>query len=116
VKVAVAHAGDSVAPCFGFSGTITIFTIERKRVVDSTDFWLQSRDELDRVRLLRDQGVQVLICGGIQERIEDILTAHDIEVISWVTGTTDELLQAFIRGQLEPGSGRLGCKPDTGQQ
>lgn len=115
MKVAVAHAGESVAPCFGFSGTITIFTIERRRVVDETDFWLQSRDELDRVRLLRDQGVQTLICGGIQERIEDILVAHDIEVISWVTGSTDELLQAFIRGQLEPGSGRLGCK-DSGQQ
>jgi predicted Fe-Mo cluster-binding NifX family protein len=116
VKVAVAYVGDSVAPCFGFSGSITIFTIERRRVVDKTDFWLQSRDELDRVRLLRDQGVETLICGGIQERIEDILQAHDIEVISWVTGTIDDLLKAFIRGELEPGSGRLGCKPDTGKQ
>ncbi len=116
MKVAVAHAGDSVAPCFGFSGTITIFTIERRRVVDKTDFWLQSRDELDRVRLLRDQGVETLICGGIQERIEDILLAHDIQVISWVNGTTTELLESFVRGQLEAGSGRLGRKPDTGQQ
>jgi predicted Fe-Mo cluster-binding NifX family protein len=111
VKVAVAHVGEAVAPAFGASGTITVFTVERRRVVHATDYWLQSCDELDRVRLLRDQGVDALICGGIQERIEDILKTHGIEVVSWVRGDTSELLQQFIQGTLEPGSARLGGEP-----
>jgi predicted Fe-Mo cluster-binding NifX family protein len=70
-------------------------------------FSLQSHQPLDRVRLLRDQGVGTLICGGVQSSLEDLMHAGGIRVLSWVSGTVEELLERFLQGRLVPGTGRL---------
>jgi predicted Fe-Mo cluster-binding NifX family protein len=101
-----------VAPCFEFSATIAIFTIEDNRIVEQTDFTLQSQRELDRVRLLRDQGVDTLICGGVQDKIEDLMRAQGLNVISWVSGRVDDLLEQHLRGELRAGTARLGNAGD----
>ncbi len=114
MKVAMPRFGESVAPCFGYSAAITIFTIKRRRVVDQIDFCLQSPDTLDRVRLLRDQQVEALICGGLEEPLENMLRATRIRVISWVSGRVDDLLDSFIRGELVAGAAPAS-KPATSQ-
>jgi predicted Fe-Mo cluster-binding NifX family protein len=108
VKVAIPRFGEDVAPCFEYSATIAIFTIRRRKIVDQIDFTLQSHEALDRLRLLQDQQVDTLICGGVQDFFEDLVLAKGIKVISWVSGGVDDLLDRFIQGRLVPGSGRLG--------
>jgi len=103
VKVAIPRFEEEVAPCFEYSADIVIFTIRGRKVVAQIGFPLQSRDVFDRFRLLRDQQVKTLICGGVQDFFEDLLRANGIHVISWVTGSVDELLDLFIRGRLSPG-------------
>jgi predicted Fe-Mo cluster-binding NifX family protein len=116
LKVAMPRFGEDIAPCFEYSATVAIFTIAGQRVEEQMDFALQSREALDRVRLLRDQQVDVLICGGVQEAVERLLEARGIRVISWVGGRVEDLLQQFIAGRLVPGSARLGGdgRPDKG--
>jgi len=108
VKIAIPRFGESVAPCFEHSATISLFTVEEAMVVEQVDFSLTTKNALDRVRLLTDQGVEMLICGGVQDRFEEIVLARGIRVISWVTGEVEELLSLFLRGRLVAGSGRLG--------
>jgi predicted Fe-Mo cluster-binding NifX family protein len=108
VKVAVPRVGDSIAPRFEHSATITIYTIQNRRVVDDVDYTLQSTEAFDRIRLLRNQGVETLICGGVETAVESILEANGIESISWVSGSVAELLELFIRGKLVSGAERRG--------
>jgi predicted Fe-Mo cluster-binding NifX family protein len=96
--------GETVAPCFEYCATMAVFTIEGGQVADQVDFPLHSRDPFDRVRLLRDQKVHTVICGGMQELYEDILKASGFEVISWVSGNVDDLLDMYLRGRLVPGT------------
>ena len=103
VKVAIPRMGEFVAPCFEYSATMAIFTIEEGRIVEQMDFPFRSRDPFDRVRLLRDQKVDVIICGGMTERYQDLVKTSGIEVISWVSGPVDDLVSLFIRGKLVPG-------------
>jgi len=112
VKIAIPRFGESVAPCFEYSATMAIFTVEGGNVIAQRDFALQSQQEFDRVRLLRDQGVDTLICGGVRDRFEDMIQALGIQVISWVSGDVDDLLDKFLRGKLTPGTGRLGFSGD----
>jgi predicted Fe-Mo cluster-binding NifX family protein len=98
--------GEWVAPCFEYSAAIAVFTIEDGTVTDRIDFPLRSREPFDRVRLIRDQHVDTIVCGGVQEIYENSLRAGGIEVISWVSGTVDDLLELFLRGQLIPGTDR----------
>lgn len=100
MKIAVPRKGDTVAPCFGHCAMMSIYTITDGQVTASVDFPMRSHDPLDRVRLLRDQKVETIICGGVQEYLENCLNASGINVISWVSGSVDGLLELFIRGQL----------------
>ncbi|MCX7014955.1 MAG: hypothetical protein NTW86_20785 [Candidatus Sumerlaeota bacterium] len=109
MKVAIPRFGESVAPCFEYCATMAIFTIEHGEIVDQVDFPLRSREPFDRVRLLRDQGVEVVICGGVHDAIENALRAHNLRVISWVSGEVEELLRQFLEGRLVAGAGRLGA-------
>jgi predicted Fe-Mo cluster-binding NifX family protein len=100
-----------VAPCFEHTTTISIFHLCEGRVARQRDFTLMSSEPLDRVRLLRDQRVDTLICGGMQQRFEDMLETGGIRVISWVRGNVDDLVKQFIGGKLVAGTARLGTSP-----
>ena len=101
--MAIPRFGETIAPCFEHTATICIFAIQGDRVVDETDFHLPSRHALDRVRLLRDQQVDTLICGGIESGFQVMVEGMGIEVISWVSGEVEGLLDLFVRGELVPG-------------
>jgi predicted Fe-Mo cluster-binding NifX family protein len=83
---------------------MAIFTIAESGEMDQVDFPLRSRDPFDRVRLLRDQKVDTLICGGIQALYEDLLRASGFEVISWVSGLVEDLLSTYLAGDLVSGA------------
>jgi predicted Fe-Mo cluster-binding NifX family protein len=104
MTVAIPRMGEMVAPCFEYCATMAIFTIVANRVVDQVDFPLRSRDPFDRVRLLRDQEVDTVICGGMQDIYEDLVRASGFEVISWVSGSVEDLLNMYLRGQLVAGT------------
>lgn len=104
MKIAIPRMGETVAPCFEYCATMAIFTIEDGNVTGQLDFPLTSRHPFDRVRLLRDQEIDAIICGGVQRNYEDALRATGIHVISWVTGSVDGLLDSYLRGRLVPGS------------
>ena len=104
MKIAIPRMGESVAPCFEYCAMMAIFTIEDGSVSDQFDFPLSSRQPFDRVRLLRDQEIDAIICGGVQGNYEETLRATGIQVISWVSGTVDSLLDSYLRGRLVPGS------------
>lgn len=106
MKVAIPRMGEFVAPCFEYSATMAIFTIGEGRVMEQTDFPLRSRDPFDRVRLLRDQEVDTIICGGVHNNYEDSVRANGIQVISWVSGSVDDLLGLFLQGKLVEGARR----------
>ena len=113
MKVAIPRMGETVAPCFEYCATMAIFNIAESGVVELVDFPLQSREPFDRVRLLRDQKVDTVICGGMQAFYEDMLKAAGFEVISWVSGLVDDLLALYIQGELESGTELPSdCGPD----
>lgn len=109
MKIAIPRMGETVAPCFEYSATIAIFSVVGGRVTDQIDFPIRSREPLDRFRLLRDQGVDTIICGGVQDVFEDMLRASGVTLISWVSGNIDDLLGRYLEGRLE--SGKCGGRP-----
>ena len=112
MKVAIPHHGGEVTPRFEYTGGITIYEIRKNRVVAQTDFTLKSKEELDRVRLLKDQGVSVLICSGIQATHENVLTASGIRVISLVSGKVNEVLHLYLNNMLVPRSDRYEAQDE----
>jgi len=50
--------------------------------------------------LLRELGVQLMICGGISCFAERFIKGHGIEVVPLVQGEVEEVLALFINGNL----------------
>ncbi len=108
MKIAIPRFGESVAPCFEYSATMAIFTVEDGQVIAQTDVPLRSRIPFDRVRLMKAEAVNTVICGGVQALYEDLLRDNGIRVISWVSGDVEDLLERFLEDRLTPGETRLG--------
>jgi len=56
-----------------------------------------------RAQGLVDLGVEVLICGGIDGLSQNEFAGRGVLVVGWVTGEAGDALEAFARGELEPG-------------
>lgn len=95
--------GECIAPCLECSATITIFEVDDGSVVDQIDFPISSKEPLDRIRLFRDQGVDVIICAGVEDTFGEFVRASGIKMISWVSGSIEDLLIAYLAGRLLPG-------------
>ena len=50
---------------------------------------------------LKENGVDLLICGGIGGGAKNVLAAAGIELVSGVSGSIDEAVKAFLAGRLK---------------
>lgn len=100
MRVAVATMDERVAPCLEYCSTITVYQVDGARVVERLPIPVRSTDSFDRVRLLRDQRVSVLICDGLQAAYETALRASGIRVIPWVSGSVEDVMTLFLAGRL----------------
>ncbi|MBS3779186.1 MAG: hypothetical protein KGY41_02205, partial [Desulfovermiculus sp.] len=57
-------------------------------------------EPMSRIALLGENGAQVLICGAISGLQASIIRAWEIELIPFVTGEVNQVLTAYIQGQL----------------
>lgn len=53
-----------------------------------------------RASFLRDKDVAVVICGAISREYENALVASGIEVISFIAGSIEQVLEAWHAGTL----------------
>ncbi len=103
VRIAIPRMGEIIAPCFEHCATMAVFRVGTEGEIEQVDYPLRSREPFDRVRLLRDQEVDCVICGAVAGLYEDVLRTTGVEVISWVAGNVEDLLSLYLRGRLEAG-------------
>ena len=100
VKIAIPMFDSRVSPRFDFASKVLIATIEGGRVVDRKEYSLNNLNPIRRSALLKEQEVNVLICGGISNFSMRLLMGNGIEVIPMVPGEVEEILTLFISGNL----------------
>ena len=64
-----------------------------------------------RVLWLKELGIDVLICGGISRWLARSVETHGITMIPWIAGDVDQVIQAYMNGDLVNPFFRMpGCK------
>jgi predicted Fe-Mo cluster-binding NifX family protein len=77
---------------------------------------LHDTEPLARARALAELEPQVLICGAISRSFETLLASSGVRVIPNTCGPVDEVIAAFVAGQLTddaflmPGCARRGLR------
>jgi len=63
-----------------------------------------------RINQILGNGIQVLLCGAISRPLYDMLQLHGIEVVAFLTGSVESVLQGYLAEQLaDPRYQMPGC-------
>ena len=112
MRIAIPVWNDCVSSVFDFAHQIAIVDAEGQQEVGRSQIELRAQPMQQRVQELLRLGVHVLICGAISQPLASMLAASNIEVIPFVSGTLDSVLDAYFNGRLsEPQFLQPGCRP-----
>ena len=101
MKVAIPMFNSRVSPSFDFASNVLVATVGSGKVLEKDKYSLINLNTIRRSALLRQHGVNVLICGGISGFTVRLLMGNGIEVIPMVSGEAEEVLNHFVKGNLD---------------
>ena len=101
MRIAVTYENGNVFQHFGHTEQFKVYEVEDGKVVSSKVIGNDGQGHHALAVLLADKGVDVLICGGIGGGAVDALTAAGVDLCAGQSGNTDEVVEAYLRGELE---------------
>ena len=111
MNIAIPYWQDRVSPVFDVAGNLLLVTVDNGAVTARTTVSLTDAATVHaRIERLRELGVDVLICGAVSWVLESGLTAAGIRVFARTCGEVEEVLSAWLGGELdEHVYGMPGC-------
>ena len=100
MKIAVTYEDGNVFQHFGRTENFKVYDVEDGKVVSSEVIGSGGVGHEALAWLLKDSGIDALICGGMGQGAQDALAEAGIEVCAGATGDTDAAVEAFLKGEL----------------
>ena len=100
MKIAATYDNGNIFQHFGKTETFKVYEVEDNEVVSSEVIGSNGTGHGALAGLLAEQGISVLICGGIGGGAQTALAEAGIEVCSGAQGNTDEAVEAYLKGEL----------------
>ena len=99
-RIAIPIWNGRVSPVFDTASRLLVVEVgpegEYNRFeTDVSDQFLPSK-----AMRLTGLAVDTLICGAISRPLASMITTAGIQLIPWISGQVEEVLQAFLRGEL----------------
>lgn len=104
MKIAVATEGGHVSAHFGRCPVYTIADVRDGRIVSREEIPNPGHQPGFLPRYLSERGVEVIIAGGMGPRAQGLFADNNIRTLTGVQGPVDEILDKFVRQELEAGS------------
>ena len=101
MKIAVTYDNGEVFQHFGKTESFKIYNVEDNTVVSSEIIGSNGTGHGALAGLLAEQGINVLICGGIGGGAQAALTEAGIQLCAGAQGNTDQVVEAYLKGELE---------------
>lgn len=96
MKLAICTWNELVAPVFDVSESVMIVNVSSGKVKTRKREDFSDLDHLAMIRRLSDLKIETLICGAISRPWHDIVTAWDIQIISYVSGPVKQVLDVLL--------------------
>ena len=100
MKIAVTYDNGEVFQHFGRTENFKVYEVEDNQAVSSEIIGSNGTGHGALAGLLAEQGIDVLICGGIGGGAQTALEEAGIELVAGAEGNTDEVVEAYLRGEL----------------
>ncbi len=111
MKVALTVWGERISPLYDAAQKILVAKIDDNGICGMQYEPFHHELPIERAVRLCDLQVGILICGAISEISANMLNAYGIELIPFIAGKVDKILNAYVSGRLtEPGFKMPGCR------
>lgn len=100
MKVAIPQWQGRVSPVFDVAGNVLLVEVAEGKEQARQSVPIDAEQPQERASLLSRHAASVLICGAISWPLEMTVSAMGIEVISQTCGDIEQVLAAFLNGQL----------------
>ncbi|MFH1613667.1 MAG: hypothetical protein ABIG61_01090 [Planctomycetota bacterium] len=112
MKLAIPIYNNNISNVFDFAHKLLLVDIENGKEANRSKIALESQSLPKRTGQLKSLGVDVLVCGAVSRLLTNMVTQSGIEILPYVTGPVDNVLGAYMAGQLiRPESSMPGCWP-----
>lgn len=101
MRIAVTYDNGMIFQHFGHSEQFKVYDIEDDRIVHSEVVSTKGNGHGALAGVLNRLDAEVLICGGIGVGAQNALAAVGIVVYGGVSGNADDVVNAFIKGELQ---------------
>ena len=100
MKIAVTYEDGNVFQHFGRTENFKVYDIEDGSITASEVMSSNGVGHEALAWLLKDQNIDVLICGGMGQGAQDALAEAGIEVCAGAEGDADAAVEAYLKGEL----------------
>lgn len=111
MRIAIATEDGRVSAHFGHCEKFTLVDIEGGAEKSRREIVPPPHEPGVLPRFLGEHNVSCVIAGGMGPRAQQLFASRGIEVIAGVTGSVDEVVNAYIQGTLYGGENL--CSPDA---
>ena len=107
MKLALSVWENRISPVFDCAQTLLVVDITGNMATGKYLEPFQDEAPFSRAMKLSELGVNVLICGAVSDSFANIIETYGIRIISFVAGTVDEILDAYLTGGLHNAKFRM---------
>ena len=100
MNIAVTYENGLVFQHFGKCKAFKIYQVEDGRILEARVAAPDGASHEALAAFLKEQGVEVVLCGGLGEGMQNALNQYGIEVVSGLQGDADEAVEAYLSGAL----------------
>jgi len=115
MKLAIPIRDGRISPVFDAAGRFLVVEFEGKVPARRSEYTVMEPGGEARAVLLQGLGVSMLICGAISNEAARIVDRCGIELMPWLVGEIDDVIEAYCGGSL--GGDRFimpGCRRGRG--
>ena len=111
MKTAFTYWNKRIAPVFDTSHQMKVIETESGRIISETFETMESDLPVQKALRLSELGVSTLVCGAISKSLNEMVATYGIQVIPFVAGELQEVIKAWLKGNLEPEEYAMpGCR------
>ena len=109
MRIAIPVWNECVSSAFDFAHRLLLVDIQDDSETNRSEICLSQEPISQRATRLKTLGVDVLICGAISRSLASLVEATGITILPYVLGPADEILKAYLTGQLGQSKFTMPC-------
>ncbi|PHR27408.1 MAG: dinitrogenase iron-molybdenum cofactor biosynthesis domain-containing protein [Desulfotalea sp.] len=110
MKIAITVWGNRISPVFDAASTLLVVEVDGKSVVGRDIRQCQPSRYDSFIVLLRDNDVQLLVCGAICETAVKRLEASGVDVAPFLAGEVEPFIDTYLENQDFTEFAMPGCR------